>query len=145
MRATISTQADSKCCPCSNSNMAPWPVQGLKAHVGVTAAFWFADAVRLTVLKTRMHCRVLGGKQRLLNQRSECMLHNSDQYFSGSGCCILSTVGMLIVLPLSAPSQQAELALQEAIRIAQESNDHVCLQHCLVRALFKWALSCSAQ
>ncbi|XP_006894717.1 PREDICTED: anaphase-promoting complex subunit 5 isoform X2 [Elephantulus edwardii] len=27
--------------------------------------------------------------------------------------------------------QQAELALQEAIRIAQESNDHVCLQHCL--------------
>ena len=30
-------------------------------------------------------------------------------------------------------SQQAELALQEAIRIAQESNDHVCLQHCLVR------------
>ncbi|KAM6423409.1 anaphase-promoting complex subunit 5 isoform 3-T3 [Liasis olivaceus] len=26
---------------------------------------------------------------------------------------------------------QAELALQEAIRIAQESNDHVCLQHCL--------------
>lgn len=29
-------------------------------------------------------------------------------------------------------SQQAELALQEAIRIAQESNDHVCLQHCLV-------------
>uniref|UniRef100_A0A8C3Y9W3 Anaphase-promoting complex subunit 5 n=1 Tax=Catharus ustulatus TaxID=91951 RepID=A0A8C3Y9W3_CATUS len=32
--------------------------------------------------------------------------------------------------------QQAELALQEAIRIAQESNDHVCLQHCLVRALY---------
>lgn len=30
-------------------------------------------------------------------------------------------------------SQQAELALQEAIRIAQEANDHVCLQHCLVR------------
>lgn len=29
-------------------------------------------------------------------------------------------------------SQQADLALQEAIRIAQESNDHVCLQHCLV-------------
>ncbi|GAB5579021.1 anaphase-promoting complex subunit 5 [Prionailurus iriomotensis] len=28
-------------------------------------------------------------------------------------------------------NQQAELALQEAIRIAQESNDHVCLQHCL--------------
>ncbi|XP_062814805.1 anaphase-promoting complex subunit 5 isoform X1 [Anolis carolinensis] len=27
--------------------------------------------------------------------------------------------------------QQAALALQEAIRIAQESNDHVCLQHCL--------------
>uniref|UniRef100_A0A8C6UM67 Anaphase-promoting complex subunit 5 n=1 Tax=Neogobius melanostomus TaxID=47308 RepID=A0A8C6UM67_9GOBI len=27
--------------------------------------------------------------------------------------------------------QQANLALQEAIRIAQESNDHVCLQHCL--------------
>lgn len=27
--------------------------------------------------------------------------------------------------------QQAELALQEAIRIAQGSNDHVCLQHCL--------------
>ncbi|KAL8180133.1 UNVERIFIED_CONTAM: Anaphase-promoting complex subunit 5 [Gekko kuhli] len=27
--------------------------------------------------------------------------------------------------------QQAELALREAIRIAQESNDHVCLQHCL--------------
>ena len=27
--------------------------------------------------------------------------------------------------------QQAELALQEAIRIAQESKDHVCLQHCL--------------
>lgn len=27
--------------------------------------------------------------------------------------------------------QQAGLALQEAIRIAQESNDHVCLQHCL--------------
>ncbi|XP_006865466.1 PREDICTED: anaphase-promoting complex subunit 5 isoform X2 [Chrysochloris asiatica] len=27
--------------------------------------------------------------------------------------------------------QQAELALQEAIRIAQEANDHVCLQHCL--------------
>ncbi|XP_034284647.1 anaphase-promoting complex subunit 5 [Pantherophis guttatus] len=26
---------------------------------------------------------------------------------------------------------QAEMALQEAIRIAQESNDHVCLQHCL--------------
>ncbi|XP_053328782.1 anaphase-promoting complex subunit 5 [Spea bombifrons] len=26
---------------------------------------------------------------------------------------------------------QAELALQEAIRIAQESSDHVCLQHCL--------------
>lgn len=38
-------------------------------------------------------------------------------------------------------SQQAELALQEAIRIAQESNDHVCLQHCLVRALCKWALT----
>lgn len=33
----------------------------------------------------------------------------------------------------SVVSQQAELALQEAIRIAQESNDHVCLQHCLVR------------
>uniref|UniRef100_A0A9L0R9Q0 Anaphase-promoting complex subunit 5 n=1 Tax=Equus caballus TaxID=9796 RepID=A0A9L0R9Q0_HORSE len=30
--------------------------------------------------------------------------------------------------------QQAELALQEAIRIAQESNDHVCLQHCLYLA-----------
>uniref|UniRef100_A0A671X7V4 Anaphase-promoting complex subunit 5 n=1 Tax=Sparus aurata TaxID=8175 RepID=A0A671X7V4_SPAAU len=29
--------------------------------------------------------------------------------------------------------QQADLALQEAIRIAQESNDHVCLQHCLVK------------
>uniref|UniRef100_A0AAZ3R058 Anaphase-promoting complex subunit 5 n=1 Tax=Oncorhynchus tshawytscha TaxID=74940 RepID=A0AAZ3R058_ONCTS len=28
--------------------------------------------------------------------------------------------------------QQADLALHEAIRIAQESNDHVCLQHCLV-------------
>ncbi|XP_072272003.1 anaphase-promoting complex subunit 5 [Pyxicephalus adspersus] len=28
--------------------------------------------------------------------------------------------------------QQAELALQEAIRIAQESSDHVCLQHCLI-------------
>ncbi|KAE8292534.1 Anaphase-promoting complex subunit 5 [Larimichthys crocea] len=27
--------------------------------------------------------------------------------------------------------QQADLALQEAIRMAQESNDHVCLQHCL--------------
>uniref|UniRef100_A0A8C5BJ44 Anaphase-promoting complex subunit 5 n=1 Tax=Gadus morhua TaxID=8049 RepID=A0A8C5BJ44_GADMO len=27
--------------------------------------------------------------------------------------------------------QLADLALQEAIRIAQESNDHVCLQHCL--------------
>ncbi|XP_077570870.1 anaphase-promoting complex subunit 5 isoform X2 [Stigmatopora nigra] len=27
--------------------------------------------------------------------------------------------------------QQAALVLQEAIRIAQESNDHVCLQHCL--------------
>ncbi|XP_077378662.1 anaphase-promoting complex subunit 5 isoform X2 [Festucalex cinctus] len=27
--------------------------------------------------------------------------------------------------------QQAGLVLQEAIRIAQESNDHVCLQHCL--------------
>ncbi|KAK2902414.1 anaphase-promoting complex subunit 5 [Channa argus] len=27
--------------------------------------------------------------------------------------------------------KQADLALQEAIRIAQESNDHVCLQHCL--------------
>uniref|UniRef100_A0AAQ5XB31 Anaphase-promoting complex subunit 5 n=1 Tax=Amphiprion ocellaris TaxID=80972 RepID=A0AAQ5XB31_AMPOC len=27
--------------------------------------------------------------------------------------------------------RQADLALQEAIRIAQESNDHVCLQHCL--------------
>nr|XP_020449484.1 anaphase-promoting complex subunit 5-like [Monopterus albus] len=27
--------------------------------------------------------------------------------------------------------QQADLALQEAIRIAQKSNDHVCLQHCL--------------
>uniref|UniRef100_A0A671Q6I6 Anaphase-promoting complex subunit 5 n=1 Tax=Sinocyclocheilus anshuiensis TaxID=1608454 RepID=A0A671Q6I6_9TELE len=27
--------------------------------------------------------------------------------------------------------QQADLALQEAIRIAQEANDHVCLQHCL--------------
>ncbi|XP_063313054.1 anaphase-promoting complex subunit 5 [Pelobates fuscus] len=26
---------------------------------------------------------------------------------------------------------QAELALQEAIRIAQEASDHVCLQHCL--------------
>uniref|UniRef100_A0A8C5LMT7 Anaphase-promoting complex subunit 5 n=1 Tax=Leptobrachium leishanense TaxID=445787 RepID=A0A8C5LMT7_9ANUR len=26
---------------------------------------------------------------------------------------------------------QAEMALQEAIRIAQESSDHVCLQHCL--------------
>ncbi|XP_029961421.1 anaphase-promoting complex subunit 5 [Salarias fasciatus] len=26
---------------------------------------------------------------------------------------------------------QAELALHEAVRIAQESNDHVCLQHCL--------------
>uniref|UniRef100_A0A8C5DF25 Anaphase-promoting complex subunit 5 n=1 Tax=Gouania willdenowi TaxID=441366 RepID=A0A8C5DF25_GOUWI len=26
---------------------------------------------------------------------------------------------------------QADLALQEAIRIAQESNDHICLQHCL--------------
>uniref|UniRef100_A0A2K6CSZ1 Anaphase-promoting complex subunit 5 n=1 Tax=Macaca nemestrina TaxID=9545 RepID=A0A2K6CSZ1_MACNE len=32
---------------------------------------------------------------------------------------------------LRAGNQQAELALQEAIRIAQESNDHVCLQHCL--------------
>ncbi|CAB1319664.1 unnamed protein product [Coregonus sp. 'balchen'] len=30
--------------------------------------------------------------------------------------------------------QQADLALQEAIRIAQESNYHVCLQHCLVGA-----------
>uniref|UniRef100_A0A8C6UJ96 Anaphase-promoting complex subunit 5 n=1 Tax=Neogobius melanostomus TaxID=47308 RepID=A0A8C6UJ96_9GOBI len=30
--------------------------------------------------------------------------------------------------------QQANLALQEAIRIAQESNDHVCLQHCLYLA-----------
>ncbi|NXR98708.1 APC5 protein, partial [Oxylabes madagascariensis] len=94
----------------------------------------FAEAVsvvRLTVLKTRMHCRVLGGKHRPINQRSECIMHNSDQYSSGSGCCILSTVGILIVLPLCAHSQQAELALQEAIRIAQESNDHVCLQHCL--------------
>uniref|UniRef100_A0A671Q9Q0 Anaphase-promoting complex subunit 5 n=1 Tax=Sinocyclocheilus anshuiensis TaxID=1608454 RepID=A0A671Q9Q0_9TELE len=27
--------------------------------------------------------------------------------------------------------QQADLALQESIRIAQEANDHVCLQHCL--------------
>ncbi|CDQ65623.1 unnamed protein product [Oncorhynchus mykiss] len=27
--------------------------------------------------------------------------------------------------------QQADLALHEAIRIAQVSNDHVCLQHCL--------------
>lgn len=35
-------------------------------------------------------------------------------------------------LLLSPLSQQADLALQEAIRIAQESNDHVCLQHCLV-------------
>lgn len=34
---------------------------------------------------------------------------------------------------LSSFSQQADLALQEAIRIAQESNDHVCLQHCLVK------------
>lgn len=35
---------------------------------------------------------------------------------------------------VSSPlSQQADLALQEAIRIAQESNDHVCLQHCLVK------------
>lgn len=33
-------------------------------------------------------------------------------------------------------SQQADLALQEAIRIAQESNDHVCLQHCLVNTFF---------
>ncbi|KTG33717.1 hypothetical protein cypCar_00015082 [Cyprinus carpio] len=30
--------------------------------------------------------------------------------------------------------QQADLALQEAIRIAQEANDHVCLQHCLYLA-----------
>lgn len=36
---------------------------------------------------------------------------------------------------VSAFSQQADLALQEAIRIAQESNDHVCLQHCLVKQL----------
>lgn len=110
-----------------------------------TAAFWFADAVRLIVLKSRMHYWVLRGKHRLLDQRSECIMHNSDQYSSGSGCCTLSPVGILIVLPLSAASQQAELALQEAIRIAQESNDHVCLQHCLVRALFKWGLSPSAQ
>uniref|UniRef100_A0A3P8WRP2 Anaphase-promoting complex subunit 5 n=1 Tax=Cynoglossus semilaevis TaxID=244447 RepID=A0A3P8WRP2_CYNSE len=27
--------------------------------------------------------------------------------------------------------QQADLTLQEAVRIAQESSDHVCLQHCL--------------
>lgn len=38
---------------------------------------------------------------------------------------------------ISSPlSQQADLALQEAIRIAQESNDHVCLQHCLVKRRF---------
>lgn len=42
-------------------------------------------------------------------------------------------VVILIRSFLFADSQQAELALQEAIRIAQESNDHVCLQHCLVR------------
>lgn len=118
---------------------------GFESPCGVTVAFWFGDAVRFTVLKTRIHCRVLGGKHSPLNQRSECIMHNSDQYSSGSGCCTLSTVGILIVLPVSAPSQQAELALQEAIRIAQESNDHVCLQHCLVRTLFKWALSRFAQ
>jgi len=39
-----------------------------------------------------------------------------------------------------ALSQQADLALQEAIRIAQESNDHVCLQHCLVKKFKKLLL-----
>lgn len=36
----------------------------------------------------------------------------------------------------SSRSRLADLALQEAIRIAQESNDHVCLQHCLVKHTF---------
>lgn len=41
----------------------------------------------------------------------------------------------ILTLPLSSVycSQQADLTLQEAVRIAQESSDHVCLQHCLVR------------
>lgn len=44
----------------------------------------------------------------------------------------------IVLPPFFGISQQADLALQEAIRIAQESNDHVCLQHCLVSYCFPY-------
>ena len=55
----------------------------------------------------------------------------------GGGCLVEKAVKRFLLKCslLFGFSQQADLALQEAIRIAQESNDHVCLQHCLVRTL----------
>lgn len=48
--------------------------------------------------------------------------------------CINQYIHYVIIYSLFfSLSQQADLALKEAIRIAQESNDHVCLQHCLVK------------
>ena len=36
--------------------------------------------------------------------------------------------------------QEAMAALKEAIQIAQETNDHVCLEHCLVSLCYNKAL-----
>ncbi|XP_012586655.1 PREDICTED: anaphase-promoting complex subunit 5 [Condylura cristata] len=95
----------------------------------------FAEAHYLSYLNSLRVQDVFSSTHSLLHYFDRLILTGAESKGSGEeGCGRSLRYAALNLAALHCRFghyQQAELALQEAIRIAQESNDHVCLQHCL--------------
>ncbi|MGH0175950.1 UNVERIFIED_CONTAM: hypothetical protein FKN15_071486 [Acipenser sinensis] len=95
----------------------------------------FAEAHYLTYLNSMRVQDIFNSTDSLLHYFDRLILPGGDSKSNGDeGCGRSLRYAALNLAALHCRFghyQQAELALQEAIRIAQESNDHVCLQHCL--------------
>lgn len=95
----------------------------------------FAEAHYLSYLNSMRVQDIFNSTDSLLHYFDRLILPGGDSKSNGDeGCGRSLRYAALNLAALHCRFghyQQAELALQEAIRIAQESNDHVCLQHCL--------------
>lgn len=95
----------------------------------------FAEAHYLSYLNSMRVQDIFNSTDSLLHYFDRLILPGGDSKSNGDeGCGRSLRYAALNLAALHCRFghyEQAELALQEAIRIAQESNDHVCLQHCL--------------
>ncbi|MGH0159188.1 UNVERIFIED_CONTAM: hypothetical protein FKN15_075736 [Acipenser sinensis] len=95
----------------------------------------FAEAHYLSYLNSMRVQDIFNSTDSLLHYFDRLILPGGDSKSNGDEGCgrslRYSALNLAALHCRFGHYQQAELALQEAIRIAQESNDHVCLQHCL--------------